>query len=154
MTPTGYACLKKELHWLMHDERPKIVSIVSWAAGNGDRSENGDYTYNKKRLREIDRRARYLTKKLENTKVVDPKDQQGQEKIHFGATVSYIKEDDTEVTITLVDIDEADFDQNKINWKAPIGKALLKHTEGDVITVKLGDKMEEIEVLKVEYLVE
>lgn len=154
MTPEGYARLKEELRWLMHDERPEIVNIVSWAAGNGDRSENGDYIYNKKRLREIDRRARYLTKKLENTKVIDPKDQQGLEKIYFGATVTYVKEDDTEVTVTLVDIDEADFNQGKINWQSPIGKALLKQEEGSLITVRLFGKTEEIEVIKIEYIAE
>lgn len=151
MTPTGYAALKEELHFLLHDERPKIVNIVSWAAGNGDRSENGDYIYNKKRLREIDRRARYLTKKLENTRVVDPKDQQGLETIHFGATVTYIKEDDTKVTVTLVDIDEANFDKGKINWHSPVARALLKHEEGDVVTMRLGNKLEEIEILEISY---
>ena len=151
MTPKGYAKLKEELHWLMHDERPKIVNIVSWAAGNGDRSENGDYIYNKKRLREIDRRARYLTKKLENTKVVDPKEQQSLEKVYFGATVTYARQDDSEVTVTLVDVDEADFDEGKINWHSPVGRALLKKEEGDIVKLRINGKIQEIEILEISY---
>lgn len=151
MTPEGYAVLEKELHWLRHDERPKIVNIVSWAAGNGDRSENGDYLYNKKRLREIDRRTRYLSKKLENTKVVDPKQQQNLTKVYFGATVTYAREDNTEITVMLVGIDEADFDQGKINWLSPVGKALLKKEEGDVVKVRIDDNIEEIEIVEISY---
>ena len=151
MTPQGHAALEKELHWLLHDERPKIVEIVSWAAGNGDRSENGDYIYNKKRLREIDRRVRYLTKKLDNTKIVDPKEQQNLDRVFFGARVTYAKEDDSEVTVHLVGVDEADFDHGKINWQSPVGKALLKAQEGDVVKVRVGEETEEIEVLKITY---
>jgi len=156
MTPHGHAVLKKELHWLLQDERPKIVDIVSWAAGNGDRSENGDYIYNKKRLREIDRRARYLTKKLENTKIVDPRQQQNNDRIYFGATVIYAKEDGTEVTVKLVGVDEADFNLGKINWLSPVGKALMKAQEGDVVKVRTdpgieGGGVEEIEVIAITY---
>lgn len=151
MTPKGYAVLEKELYWLLHDERPKIVNIVSWAAGNGDRSENGDYLYNKKRLREIDRRARYLTKKLENTKIVDPKQQQNLTRIYFGAKVTYARQDDSEVTVTLVDVDEADFDQGKINWLSPVGKALLKAEEGDTVKVYINGGIEEIKVVEISY---
>ena len=151
MTPKGHAALETELHWLLHDERPKIVEIVSWAAGNGDRSENGDYIYNKKRLREIDRRVRYLTKKLDNTKIVDPKEQQNLDRVFFGARVTYAKEDDSEVTVHLVGVDEADFDHGKINWQSPVGKALLKAQEGDVVKVRVGEETEEIEVLKITY---
>ena len=151
MTPQGHDILKKELYWLLHDERPKIVDIVSWAASNGDRSENGDYIYNKKRLREIDRRVRYLTKKLENTKIVDPKQQQNLDRIFFGARVTYAREDDTEVTVTLVGVDEADFELNKINWLSPVGKALLKAQEGDIVTVRTDGKIEKIEVLEISY---
>lgn len=151
MTPNGFAVLEKELYWLIHDERPKIVAVVSWAAGNGDRSENGDYIYNKKRLREIDRRTRYLTKKLENTKIVDPKEQQGVDRVFFGATVTYIKEDETEVTVILVGDDEADFTKGKINWLSPVGKALLKSEEGDTVKVRLDTGIEEIEILSVSY---
>lgn len=154
MTPKGYAVLKEELRFLLHDERPKIVEIVSWAAGNGDRSENGDYIYNKKRLREIDRRVRYLTKKLENTKVVDPKNQRGVDRVFFGAQVVYAKEDDTEVTVTLVDVDEADFSVGKINWRSPVGTALMKAEIGDVVIVRTELGKEEIEVLDISYPIE
>lgn len=154
MTPKGYDTLEKELHWLLHDERPKITEIVSWAAGNGDRSENGDYIYNKKRLREIDRRVRYLTKKLENTKIVNPRDQQKLDKIYFGATVTYAREDDSEVTVHLVNVDEANFDEGKINWLSPVGKALMKAEEGDLVKVRTDAGIEEIEVVDVRYIID
>ncbi len=154
MTPNGHKTLSDELYWLLHDERPRIVEIVSWAAGNGDRSENGDYIYNKKRLREIDRRVRYLTKKLDDCRVVDPKDQQNLDRIFFGATVTYAKENDTEITIKLVGIDEADFDQGKINWQSPVGKALIKAQQGDTVKVRIDDKVEEIEVLEIKYIID
>jgi transcription elongation factor GreB len=158
MTPHGHAVLAKELHWLLHEERPKICEIVSWAAGNGDRSENGDYLYNKKRLREIDRRVRYLTKKLENTKIVDPKDQQNIKRIFFGARVTYARSDNSEITVHLVGVDEADFDtktgQGKINWLSPVGQALMKAEVGDIRKVRTETGSEEIEVLKIEYPVE
>jgi len=151
MTPHGHSVLEKEKYWLLHDERPRIVEIVSWAAGNGDRSENGDYIYNKKRLREIDRRVRYLTKKLENTIVVDRKDQQNLERIYFGATVTYAREDDTEITVTLVGVDEADIEQGKINWLSPVGKALIKSEVGDCVKVRTDNGIEEIEVVEISY---
>ena len=151
MTPQGYKALADEQDHLIHVERPKITEIVSWAAGNGDRSENGDYIYNKKRLREIDSRLRYLKKKLENCKIVDPKDQQGLEKIYFGATITYAKEDETEVTVHLVGVDEADMGKGKINWLSPIGKALLKHEEGDIVRVKTEDGVQNIEILEISY---
>ena len=151
MTPTGYRALADEQDFLIHKERPKICEIVSWAAGNGDRSENGDYIYNKKRLREIDRRLRYLKKKLENTKIVDPKDQQHLDKVFFGAQVTYAREDDSEVSVHLVDVDEADFERGKINWLSPVGKALLKAEEGDVVKVRTDAGTEEIEVLEISY---
>lgn len=151
MTPKGYKALADELDWLRLTERPKITEIVSWAAGNGDRSENGDYIYNKKRLREIDRRMRYLVKKLENTKVVDPAEQQGVKKVFFGARVTYIREDDSEVTVHLVDVDEADMDQGKINWQSPVGKALMKSEVGDEVIVRTEGRKEILEVLKIEY---
>ena len=158
MTPKGYKTLSDELHWLRHTERPKITEIVSWAAGNGDRSENGDYIYNKKRLREIDRRMRYLIKKLENTKVVDPKDQIGQSRVFFGAHVTYIREDDTEITVHLVDVDEAGFDaktgQGKINWLSPVGKALMKHEVGDEVKVRTAGGEEYLEIIKILYIPE
>lgn len=151
ITPRGHQTLSEELHWLLHDERPKICEIVSWAAGNGDRSENGDYIYNKKRLREIDRRVRYLTKKLENSKIVDPKDQQALKQVFFGARVLYAREDDSEVCVHLVDVDEADFDEGKINWKSPVGKALMKAEVGDIVKVRTDIGSEEIEVVEISY---
>lgn len=158
MTPVGYKTLADELDFLRLKERPRITEIVSWAAGNGDRSENGDYIYNKKRLREIDRRLRYLTKKLENTIVVDPREQQNQKKVFFGAHVTYAREDDSEITVQLVDVDEADFDAKtgygKINWLSPVGKALMKAEIGDEVKVKTDIGEEYLEILKIEYLVE
>lgn len=151
MTPFGHAVLDKELYWLLHEERPKIVEIVSWAAGNGDRSENGDYIYNKKRLREIDRRVRYLTKKLENAVIVDPRKQQNLDRVFFGAKVTYAREDDSEVTLMLVGIDEADFSKGKINWQSPVGKALMKARVGDTVKVRTDEKVEEIEILSISY---
>lgn len=153
MTPGGFAALEKELRWLLREERPRIVEIVSWAAGNGDRSENGDYLYNKKRLREIDRRVRYLTKRLESAEVVDPRRQQGLERVFFGATVTYIREDETEHTVTLVGVDEADLVQGKINWLSPVAKALMKAQAGDTVEVRLETGSEMIEVLSVDYIV-
>jgi len=151
MTPRGHAALQEELRALLHDERPKIVEIVSWAAGNGDRSENGDYIYNKKRLREIDRRVRYLTKRLEDAEIVDPLNQQGLEQVFFGATVTYAREDDTEMTVTLVGVDEADFATGTINWLSPVGKALMKARIGDEVAVRTAAGSETIEVLAISY---
>lgn len=154
MTPGGHAALVAELKFLLREERPRIVEIVSWAAGNGDRSENGDYIYNKKKLREIDRRARYLTKRLDDAEIVDPKDQQGIEQVFFGATVTYAREDDSEVTVTLVGVDEADFSvDGKINWLSPVGRALLKARVGDEVTVRTGAGEEMIEVLDIAYII-
>ena len=153
MTPEGYKALADEQDQLIYTERPKITEIVSWAAGNGDRSENGDYIYNKKRLREIDRRLRYLKKKLDNAKIVDPKDQQGLDRVFFGATVTYVREDDTEITVKLVGIDEADFAKGKINWLSPVGKALLKKSIGDTARITIDGKSEELEILKIKYII-
>lgn len=153
MTPEGHKALEDELYFLMHKERPRIVEIVSWAAGNGDRSENGDYIYNKKRLREIDRRARYLTKRLEDAEIVDPRRQQGIEKVYFGATVTYEEEDGKEITVKLVGQDEADFAKGKIYWQSPVGKALLKAEAGDSVSVKTEAGTRIIEIIDVEYIV-
>ena len=152
MTPHGYETLEKELRYLLREERPKIVEIVSWAAGNGDRSENGDYIYNKKKLREIDRRVRYLTKRIESAEVVDPKNQKGIEQVFFGATVTYIREDNTELTFKLVGVDEADVAKGKINWLSPLAKALMKSRVGDEVTVRLADRKESIEVIQILYI--
>lgn len=151
MTPAGHAMLANELRQLLGDERPKIVEIVSWAAGNGDRSENGDYIYNKKRLREIDRRIRYLTKKLEDAEIIDPSKQQGIDQVFFGATVTYVRENNSEITVTLVGVDEADYSKGKINWLSPVGRALMKARIGDEVTVRTEAGSETLEILAVEY---
>jgi transcription elongation factor GreB len=154
MTPGGFAALQEELRFLLREERPRIVEIVSWAAGNGDRSENGDYIYNKKRLREIDRRVRYLTKRIENAEVVDPRKQQALEQVFFGATVTYVRDDGTELTVTLVGVDEADLDQGKINWISPVAKALMKGRIGDTRELRTAAGIEVIEIIAIEYRVD
>jgi len=154
MTPHGYNVLANELNWLLREERPRITEIVSWAAGNGDRSENGDYLYNKKRLREIDRRIRYLTKRTESAEVVDPRRQQGLGQVFFGASVTYARSDDSELTIKLVGVDEADMDKGKINWQSPVGRALMKSRVGDEVTVRTAAAAEVIEVVAIAYLIE
>ncbi len=154
MTPLGAEMLQKELRFLLSEERPRIVEIVSWAAGNGDRSENGDYLYNKKRLREIDRRVRYLTKRLEDIEVVDPRRQQGIEQVFFGATVTYVREDDTEITVKLVGVDEADMAVGKINWLSPVARALMKARVGDAVDVRTVTGVETIEILSISYVLE
>lgn len=151
MTPRGFAALQEELRKLLREERPKVVEVVAWAAGNGDRSENGDYIYGKKRLREIDRRIRYLTKRLESAVVVDPVQQQGLDQVFFGATVTYVREDDTELTVTLVGVDEADLAKNKISWVSPVAKALIKARVGDTVELRAPSGIETIEVLSIEY---
>lgn len=151
-TPTGFAALQAELRQLLREERPKIVDIVAWAAGNGDRSENGDYLYGKKRLREIDRRVRYLTKRLESAEVVDPAKQQQLRQVFFGATVTYARDDGSEHTVTLVGLDEADAAQDKISWQAPLAKALLKAKAGDTVTLRTPAGQEQIEVLSIRYV--
>lgn len=154
MTPHGFAVLQDELKQLVTDERPKIVEIVSWAAGNGDRSENGDYLYGKKRLREIDRRIRYLMKRLENAEVVDPKKQQGLERVFFGATVTYARgEEDAEHTVTIVGVDEADADSGKISWLSPLAKALMKAAVGDTVTCRTPAGAETIEIIDIRYVI-
>jgi transcription elongation factor GreB len=151
MTPNGFAALQKELRALLHDERPKVVEIVSWAAGNGDRSENGDYLYGKKRLREIDRRVRYLTKRIESAEVVDPKMQQNLDQVFFGATVRYARESGEELTVTLVGVDEADLAQSKISWISPVAQALLKARKGDEVKLRTPGGEEIIDVLSIAY---
>jgi transcription elongation factor GreB len=151
VTPRGLGLLRDELHALRHVERPKIVEIVSWAAGNGDRSENGDYIYGKKRLREIDRRLRYLGKRIESAEVVDPNLQKNRAQVFFGATVTYATVDDGRHTVTLVGIDEADADAGRINWVSPVAKALLKARVGDTVKVRTPTGDDEIEVMAIEY---
>lgn len=153
MTPDGAAALRAELRYLLREERPAVCEIVSWAAGNGDRSENGDYLYNKKRLREIDRRVRYLNKRLDNCEVVDPRRQQGLEKVFFGATVTYAHEDGSERTVKLVGVDEADLEAGKINWLTPVAKALMKRGIGDNVTIQTPAGPAVIEIVAIDYIV-
>src|SRR5580698_5988146 len=136
ITPAGLARLQAELRELRRVERPKIVEIVSWAAGNGDRSENGDYIYGKRRLREIDRRIRFLLKRLEIAEPVDPAQQKNRDQVFFGATVTYATLDDQERTIRIVGIDEASIERGEVSWIAPIARALLKAREGDTVLVQ------------------
>jgi transcription elongation factor GreB len=152
MTPQGHHHLQDELHRLMRVERPKVVETVAWAAGNGDRSENGDYIYGKRRLREIDRRIRFLTKRLESAEVVDPKRQKRRDQVFFGATVTYGAEDGSETTITIVGVDEADFARGQVSWVSPIARALLKAHEGDIVELRAPAGIEQIEVLTIRYL--
>jgi transcription elongation factor GreB len=151
MTPDGHRRMRQELQRLIRDERPKTVEIVSWAAGNGDRSENGDYLYGKKRLREIDRRIRFLSKRLETAIVVDPAAQKNHDQVFFGATVTYAKEDGAEQTVTIVGIDEADLDRGRVSWISPIARALLKAEEGDVVDLRTPSGVERIEVVEIRY---
>ena len=151
LTPQGYARLRAELLGLLDDERPKVVETVSWAAKNGDRSENGDYLYGKKRLREIDRRIRFLTRRLDIAEVADPSRHHGSDQVFFGATVSFITAAGVERTITIKGIDEADNLAGEVSWVSPVARALLKARVGDevLLTTPLG--AERIEVLAVRY---
>jgi transcription elongation factor GreB len=152
VTPEGYARLRDELLQLMDEERPKVVEAVHWAAKNGDRSENGDYLYGKKRLREIDRRIRFLTKRLEIAEVTDPSVHHGSDQIFFGATVRYVDETgDDERTITILGIDEADSARSQVSWISPIARALLKSREGDVVKLVTPGGVHEVEILSVSY---
>ncbi|CUW37766.1 Transcription elongation factor GreB [Magnetospirillum sp. XM-1] len=151
MRPQGFDALKAELAQLLKVERPKVVEVVSWAAGNGDRSENGDYLYGKKRLREIDRRIRFLTKRIESAHVVDPEQQKKRDQVFFGATVTYANARDEEITITIVGIDEADLEQGLISWISPVARALLKAFEGDSVPVRTPSGIEMIEVVEIRY---
>ncbi len=151
ITPQGYARLRSELLELIDTERPKIVDIVHWAASNGDRSENGDYLYGKKRLREIDRRIRFLTKRLEIAEIVDPAIHHGRDQVFFGATVTYLEDDSVERTITILGIDEAESSQGQVSWMSPVARALLKSRVGDEITLAAPGGVHRLEVLDVLY---
>jgi transcription elongation factor GreB len=151
MTPSGHAALQQELHALWSGERPKVVEIVSWAAGLGDRSENADYQYGKRRLREIDRRVRYIRKRLEHAEVVDPAAQPRRDQVFFGATVTYAREDDSEVTVTIVGVDEANMERGLISWVSPVARALLRGRVGDAVMLRLPGGAEEIEILGIAY---
>ncbi len=151
ITPAGCARLRAELLQLMDDERPKVVETVQWAAKNGDRSENGDYLYGKKRLREIDRRIRFLTKRLEIAEVSDPSVHHGGEQIFFGATVTYVDEQGAERTVTIKGIDEAESSLGEVSWVSPIARTLLRARRGDVLQLPTPAGVQEIEVLAVSY---
>jgi transcription elongation factor GreB len=151
ITPQGYAVLRDELFELIDNERPRIVEIVHWAASNGDRSENGDYHYGKKRLREIDRRIRFLTKRLEIAEITDPSNHHGKDQVFFGATVTYVDEADVERTVTILGIDEADSLKAEVTWISPIARALLKAREGDVVKLVTPVGVQDVEVVEVRY---
>ena len=136
MTPEGFARMREELDTFMRKERPEVVKVVSWAAGNGDRSENGDYIYGKKRLREIDRRVRYLSKRLANAEVVDQAKRGKTDQVFFGATVTTANEKGEERTIRIVGVDEVDLAKGHVSWISPIAKALLRAEEGDVVKLR------------------
>lgn len=151
VTPSGFSDLQNELLHLLREERPKIVETVRWAAGNGDRSENGDYIYGKRRLREIDRRVRYLTKQIKRAEIIDPNRQQGFTQIFFGATVTYLQENNIETTVKLVGIDEADLAKGKISWICPIAKALLKSKVGDTVELNTPEGIKILKILAIKY---
>jgi len=155
MTPGGFARLKSELDHLVGRERPELVATVSWAASNGDRSENGDYLYGKKRLREIDRRIRFLIKRLDHAEVVDPaavREGDAAERVFFGATVTIRSRRGDERRLAIVGIDEADSTQGYVSWISPVARALLRAREGDTVSVATPAGVEELEVLEVAYL--
>ena len=151
MTPEGHARLVAERRKLWNEERPEVVRVVEWAAGNGDRSENGDYIYGKRRLREIDRRIRFLLKRLEIAEVVDPSLQKNREQVFFGATVTYADPRGTERTIRIVGIDEARHELGEVSWIAPVARALLRAREGDTVELRTPTGPETIEVVRIAY---
>ncbi|MEO6423087.1 MAG: transcription elongation factor GreB [Candidatus Nitrotoga sp.] len=152
ITPFGYQRLKDELDQLWKVERPVLVQTITWAASNGDRSENGDYIYGKKRLREIDRRIRFLSKRLENSAVVDPEQRGFCDQVFFGATVTVCRQDGAEHTYSIVGVDEADAGRGLISWVSPLARALLKARVEDVVMLHLPDGVEELVVVEVAYL--
>ena len=151
MTRRGYDALRVELDQLVRIERPQMVETVAWAAGNGDRSENGDYIYGKKRLREIDRRIRYLTKRIESAVVVDPEQQENVEQIFFGATVSILDGDGSTASYQIVGVDEADAAQGRISWLSPLARALLKARDGDQVRFQSPAGWRTLEVVEIRY---
>ncbi|HTK01249.1 MAG TPA: transcription elongation factor GreB [Bordetella sp.] len=151
ITPQGYARLRDELTHLMNVERPSVVQVVSWAASNGDRSENGDYLYGKKRLREIDRRMRFLTRRLDIAEVVDPAAQPNRDQVFFGATVTYMDKTGDEHEVTIVGVDEAEPLAGKISWISPVARALIKARVGDTVTLRTPGGVESLDILEVHY---
>ena len=151
LTPQGYAALTNERNQLLKVERPKTVEIVSWAASNGDRSENGDYIYGKRRLREIDRRLRFLSKRLELAKIVDSSAQMTQDQVFFGATVTLVDQEGHEQTLRIVGFDETHLGPNYISWVSPIARALIKSREGDSVTFESPSGIRTVEIIRVTY---
>lgn len=151
LTPQGHARLEAEFNQLWKVDRPKMVETVAWAASNGDRSENADYHYGKKRLREIDRRLRFLSKRLENAEVVDPATREPTDQVFFGATVIVADSDGRESTLAIVGIDETDASRGRIAWVSPVARALLKAREGDLVTVHTPEGRRELEIVEVRY---
>ncbi len=151
VTPAGYARLRRELLQLLDVERPELVKVVAWAASNGDRSENGDYLYGKKRLREIDRRIHYLGRRLDQSEVVDPAARGETDQIFFGATVDYVDAGGAEHTVTIVGVDEADPARGHVSWISPIAKALLKRRAGDRVSLAMPGGAEDIDIVDVRY---
>lgn len=152
MTPAGFARLEAEFNQLWKEERPRLVETIAWAASNGDRSENGDYLYGKKRLRQIDSRLRFLAKRLEHAEVVDPAGREPTDQVFFGATVTVMDADGTESTYAIVGIDEADAGRGRIAWTSPVARALLRAREGDTVRVSTPGGSRELEILAVRYL--
>jgi transcription elongation factor GreB len=151
LTPLGWRRMRDELTWLVKTERPQVTSVVSWAAKLGDRSENADYQYGKKRLREIDRRIRYLTKRLEAAEVVDPATREETDQVFFGATVTYATRSGEEQTVRIVGIDETDLPRHYVSWISPVARALIKAREGDTVSLRTPGGDEELEILEVRY---
>ncbi|WP_417783394.1 transcription elongation factor GreB [Terasakiella pusilla] len=151
ITPEGLLNLKGEKYQLWSIERPKVVKVVTWAAGNGDRSENADYQYGKKRLREIDHRVRFLTKRIEAAQVVNPQEQTNRDQVFFGATVIYENDREEKVTVRIVGEDEVDSTKGLISWISPVARALIKGRVGDLVTVKTPKGEEELEILEIRY---
>ena len=151
LTVAGYRCLKEELESLLKVERPNVVQVVSWAAGNGDRSENGDYIYGKKRLREIDRRIRFLMKRIESSVVVDPAAQENVDQVFFGALVTVCDDEGNEATYQIVGVDEADPGRGRVNWLSPLARALLKSRQGDRVKFQSPAGLRELEVVDIRY---
>jgi transcription elongation factor GreB len=151
MTPAGWRRMRDELTWLVKTERPNVTSVVSWAAKLGDRSENADYQYGKKRLREIDRRIRYLTKRLEAAEVVDPATREDTDQVFFGATVTYATAEGGEQTVRIVGIDEMDPARHYVSWVSPVARALIKAREGDTVNLRTPAGDQDIEIVEVRY---
>ncbi|WP_157313958.1 transcription elongation factor GreB [Chitinibacter sp. GC72] len=152
MTPQGWQRMKTELYELVNKERPHVTQVVNWAASNGDRSENADYQYGKRRLREIDRRIRFLSKRLENAEVIDPETREATDQIFFSATVTYLRENGFEETVVIVGVDETNLPLNHISWTSPVARALIKAREGDVVYLRTPAGSEELEVIQVRYV--